>query len=404
MLKRFISAVLCVMLALSSTIIYYAETPGYSVEAAVDYETPYYYNQMSKDAQKAYNELKKAALECKKKIKLNVSIDQADFDMIAEMLMLHDPVTFNVKNLEASDVTNRSATFTIQYKYTKESYEKMVASYNKKVDAILAKLTDDMSTYNKIRTIHDEIIKTTAYDMDSSSCENIYGTLVKKKSKCDGYAKTFAYICAKAGIRTVTVIGDASQNNKDELHMWNKVYYNKKWYNVDVTWDDPVNNLKKNHSYSYFMISDAAIQKSHTENNLSFAVPKASDNSKNYFKVGKKYAEDLNSAKSIMKSSLTTAVKNKTTYIEFKCASKSVFDSTLKYLGDSEKVCGMLSSVKKNTGSKLVTDVYSYSYNDDVYTIRLLVFYDKTSLKDYYLDTSSVSKDMLKALSNNGIK
>ena len=404
MLKRLISAVLCVMLALSATVVYYSETPGYSVEAAIDYETPYYYSQMTADAQKAYKELKKAALECKKNIKLNVSIEQADFDMIAEMLMLHDPVTFNVKNIEASNVSGKSATFTIQYSYSKETYDKMVASYNKKVDAILAKLTDDMSKYTKIRTIHDEIIKNTVYDLDSTNCGNIYGALVKKKGKCDGYAKTFSYICAKAGIRTVTVIGDTPQNNNGEMHMWNKVYYNKKWYNVDVTWDDPVNNLKKNQSYSYFMISDAAIKKSHTENNLSFAVPKAGDNSKNYFKVSKKYAEDLNGAKSIIKSSLTTAAKNKTTYVEFKCASKSVFDSTLKYIGDVEKVCSVLRSVKKNTGSKLVTDVYSYSYNDDTYTVRLLIFYENTSLDDYYSDTGSVSKNMIKALSGSGIK
>ena len=409
MFKRFIAAVLCVMLALTTTVTQYAVSESYSVEAAVDYETPYYYNQLSTNGKKLYKTLKSAILKCQSDVKMeNIKLADEDIQQVLELLMLHDPTTFNLSDLGGYTSTNRRSGavtyfFELEYTYNKSTYNKMVEAYEKKINNILSKLTDDMSTYKKLRIIHDEIIKTAVYDLESPTNATVYGALVKKKAKCDGYAKTFSYVCAKAGIRTVTVVGEASRDNT-ELHMWNKVYYNKKWYNVDVTWDDPVNNTKNNLSHNYFMISDKVIGKSHTEDNLSFEVPKANDNSINFYAINKKNAEDFDSAKSLIKSSLTTAAKNKTTYIEFKCSSKSVFDKTIKYVNNSSNICSVLKTVRKDTGSKLVTDVYSYSYNDDTYTIRLLIFYENTSLDSYYLDTSEIGKDMAKALANSGVK
>ena len=404
MLKRFISAVLCVMLALTSTVAYISDSGSYVVEAAVDYDTPYYYSQMSEDAKKAYNELKAAVLECTGKVKVKASISQEDFDMIAELLILHDPMTFNVADIEANDVTRNSAVFSIKYTYSKETYDKMAAAYEKKVNEILAKLTDDMNRYQKIRIIHDEIIKNTVYDLESSANDTIYGTLVKKKGKCDGYAKTFSYICAKAGIRTVTVIGSAARDGSTEMHMWNKVYYNNKWYNVDTTWDDPVSNLKKNYNYDYFMISDAEISRSHVEDNFSFKVPKADDDSISYYKVNKKCADDLESAKSLIKSGITAAAKNRVPYYEFKCSSKAVFDETVKYANDTKKISELLKSVKKDTGSKLVTSVYSYGFNDEQYTIRFLIFYENTTIGSYFTETDSIDSELIKKLAGFGIK
>ena len=116
------------------------------------------------------------------------------------------------------------------------------------------------------------------------------------------------------------------------MHMWNKVYYNKKWYNVDVTWDDPVSNMKDNRKYDFFMLSDMDMRKTHTEDNLSFSVPVAKDSSKTYYKVYKKYAESLSDAKSIIKSELQKAVKKEKTHITIQCSSDEVYESVCKYV------------------------------------------------------------------------
>lgn len=411
MIKKLISAVLCVMLALTTTTACLAGSAGYSVEAAVNYETPYYYYQLSDNAKTIYNKIKPAVLECKKQVKMDIQMEEEDFDKVSELLMLHDPVTFNVADFQATTTTytlknskTTTVTFNIKYKYSKETFDKMVAAYEKKVDNILSKLKGVTNTYQKIRIIHDEIVKNTVYDLESSANDTIYGALVKQKGKCDGYAKSFSYICAKAGIRTVTVIGNAARDGVSELHMWNKVYYNNKWYNVDATWDDPVSNQTPNNSHDYFMISDAAISRSHVESNLSFEVPKAGDNSINYYKVNKRFAGDLDSAKNLISTGLASAVKNKAVTYEFQCSSKSVFDEVQKYVTGSGNINSVLKNIRSNTGTKVAASIYSYGFNEEQYTVKIMIFYENTSIDNYFSDTDSIGADMLNSLAKLGIK
>ncbi len=404
MFKKFISFMLCFVMSLAVTATTLA-TSDYSIaEAAKVYETPYYYNQLTDNAKKAYKSLKEAVIECKKTLKINYEIDQEDFNKISELLILHDPMTFNLKDIEATSSSRKSVTFKMTYRYNKETYDKMVKSYEKEADEILSKLTEDMSTYKKIRTIHDSIIKNTVYDLDSKTNDTVYGALVKNKAKCDGYAKTFTYICGQAGIRTVTVIGDDVNNKDDTLHMWNKVYYNKKWYNVDVTWDDPISNVKNNLQYDYFMVSDKSLAGSHKEDNLSFEVPAATDNSKNYYIVNKKYAEDFDSAKSLIKNQLTSAAKKEKISIDFKCSSKSLYEKMKTYVLDVDKMCKVLESVQKKTNSDLIPTIYSYGFNDTQYIISVYIFYEDTDLDHYFSKDADVGADMKKALAQYGIK
>lgn len=57
----------------------------------------------------------------------------------------------------------------------------------------------------------------------------LYGTGV-----CSGYSSAFAYMAYVAGIK-VKIIGGTTPNN---LHEWNQVLVDNKWYYIDVTWMD----------------------------------------------------------------------------------------------------------------------------------------------------------------------
>lgn len=400
-MKKTISFFLSFIFIFSSFTMILISNNSFVVSAATVYETPYYYYQMSDDAQKTYDILKEAVLSGEKKVKIKYDIDQNDFEQIAELLILHDPMTFNLKDIEAETVTNNYIILKLSYRYTYESYQKMVSKYDKEVNKILAKLDDDMTTYSKIKIIHDSIASSAIYDVEYKLSDTIYGTLVKKRAKCDGYAKTFSYICGQAGIRTVTVIGTDVYTTDDSLHMWNKVYYNKNWYNIDVTWDDPVSNNKSNRRYDFFMVSDKDFSKSHTEDNLSFTVPSAKDSSKSYFKVYKKYAEDLAEAKSIIKTEIEKAAKSGKTYITLQCSTDKVYDSVCNYVLDVQKICNVLEKVKNKN---LITEVYSYGFNDVHKTIKIYIFYKKTDLSDYFVDVDEVEKQMKNTLNGYGIK
>lgn len=403
MFKKFVSVFLCVITVFTFTSAVFFRSGGITAEAASSFTLPYYYYQMSDEAQDFYLYLRKAIKECRTKIKLNVDFEIEEFGMIVELLVYHDPMMFNLDDIEVLNETRTSVTFGLTYKYDKETYYKMVKEYDKATNRILSKFTDGMSTYNKIKTIHDEIINNAVYDLKASDNDNIYGTLVDNKAKCDGYARTFTYVCGKAGIRTVTVMGnDLTSNSKENGHMWNKVYYNKKWYNIDVTWDDPVSDMKDNLQYDYFMVSDKALENTHEEDNLSFKVPEANDDTRGYYVVNKKYATSNQEAENLIKSELRNAARSGKKSFSIKFASKDIMDHVSDYLKDSDKMFNVFKDVVNSTDKKLA-GAYYYSFDKNLLTVRVYIFYEDTKLEDYFFDPEDVSEEDLEVLEEYGI-
>lgn len=106
---------------------------------------------------------------------------------------------------------------------------------------VLSELKGD--DYKKIRTIHDYIIDNTEYDStyEEEGIYGIYGALVKKKSVCEGYAKSVKYLANAAGISCEIMQGTATNTSgQTESHAWNCVKLDGVWYLIDPTWDDPI--------------------------------------------------------------------------------------------------------------------------------------------------------------------
>lgn len=133
-------------------------------------------------------------------------------------------------------------------------------------------ITKGMSDFDKAKAIHDYIIMNVDYDYANYLNDTIparsytaLGALKYKYAVCAGYAKTFQLMCELAGLKCTYIVGDTPRG----AHAWNQVKISGKWYNVDVTWDDPISLEKKfddhkYNSYSYFLISDEIMNKDHT--------------------------------------------------------------------------------------------------------------------------------------------
>lgn len=126
----------------------------------------------------------------------------------------------------------------------------------REVDAKISKIIDELglksslkSDYEKIESIHDYLIENIEYNNDNTNaCHGTYSALIKGYCVCQGYAATFYRLCREAGINSRYIVGD--QIN----HAWNIVQLNSEWYNMDVTWDDPLPNGY--HIFNYFLKSD----------------------------------------------------------------------------------------------------------------------------------------------------
>ena len=135
--------------------------------------------------------------------------------------------------------------------------EEMEIILDYKVDEIIKKeLNEEMEIIDKIKIIHDYIINNTKYDQNRSDknifeykSNNAYGVLIEGYGICSGYTDSMMLFLEKLNIKSHKV--------SSENHVWNKVFINNNWYNLDLTWDDPVNS---DGSYSlehtFFLVTD----------------------------------------------------------------------------------------------------------------------------------------------------
>ena len=103
---------------------------------------------------------------------------------------------------------------------------------------------EDLPTdYDKVKAAHDYLVLLNRYTYIEGGA---FSALYKERSSCTGYAYAFYAIMNKLNIPVTIEVGG--------YHAWNRVMLDGKWYNIDVTWDDPDN---QEISYSYFLKCDA---------------------------------------------------------------------------------------------------------------------------------------------------
>ena len=134
-------------------------------------------------------------------------------------------------------------------------------------------ITDGMSDYDIELAVHDYIVDNCDYSKninENDYTSSSYGVLVKHDAVCEGYARATALLLRLEGIETELVTGTAKSSGDDlfgtepgsDGHMWNQVYINNSWYNLDTTWDDPVGD-NSTPTHLYFNVSDKILSKNH---------------------------------------------------------------------------------------------------------------------------------------------
>ena len=101
--------------------------------------------------------------------------------------------------------------------------------------------TDSMSDMEKITAVHDYMVIHTAYDMTAyqtgtsiigKKTYHADGPILYGMGVCQGYSEAFKLYMDMLGI-PCEVVSNAN-------HAWNRVTLNGIYYDIDVTWDDPV--------------------------------------------------------------------------------------------------------------------------------------------------------------------
>lgn len=145
----------------------------------------------------------------------------------------------------------------IKRTYNKDDIEIL----NSRVDAFISQnITNNMSTRDKIKVIHDYIINNTEYDTlktdninDTTYRSNTaYGVLIEKRGICSGYSDTMKIFLDKLNIVNYKICNDK--------HIWNLVLLDGEWFHLDLTWDDPISDKNITRD-NYFLIDTDTLNK-----------------------------------------------------------------------------------------------------------------------------------------------
>lgn len=122
------------------------------------------------------------------------------------------------------------------------------------------------SDYDKEKAVHDYIVRNCRYDTEGYESSNMpdsdfkpYGVFVKHVAVCQGYAEAMKLCMDLLGIPCDLVTGSA----QGIPHAWNVVCLDGEWYQVDVTWDDPIGMPDYYIGYDYFNITDMKMRRDH---------------------------------------------------------------------------------------------------------------------------------------------
>ena len=143
---------------------------------------------------------------------------------------------------------------------TSQLNSRQLELYNKYTEVLSQVTSPSKSDYENELAIHDYLVSNITYVDNGGSTFNAYDALINGEAVCSGYTESFKTFMDMLGIENYTISGKAG----NEQHIWNVVRLGNDWYQVDVTWDDPVGGSPDYIDHSYFNISDADMAIDHT--------------------------------------------------------------------------------------------------------------------------------------------
>lgn len=206
-----------------------------------------------------------------------------------------DPLISGTVKTYSYSGTTSGKKMVIKYKMTYYS-TKAQENYAKKQSKKIAKniMKKNKTQLERVKVVNDYVAGKTTYGGRTDARYTTYGVLKNNVAVCQGYAITGYRILKEMKIPVRYVIG----HSNNEKHAWLKVSVNKRWYNMDITWNDTSSSSEYKKLYKYFLVSDAQLRKTHTWNNSK--LPKAKTAKYNF----------LNKASSVVKKGTTIYYAN----------------------------------------------------------------------------------------------
>lgn len=244
-----------------------------------DYTRKYAYNTLTTVQKKVYAALFEAAKSHGDADVSGIGATEGDVQKAYWAFDYDNPQFFWLGNGYSYSIIGSSVTdIYITYSRTVSESRSIQPKLEAAAKPIIQKALEQDDLFDRVMVIHDAIVDMTDYTASGPVYKSeADGVLVYGKALCEGYSKAFMYLCQSVGIECICVSGSGS----GQAHMWNMLRLDGEWYNMDVTWDDPIGGEPV---HEYFCIPTSKIKSDHKFDN-PFPVPSATADKYSYSKV-----------------------------------------------------------------------------------------------------------------------
>ncbi|RUT28956.1 transglutaminase [Paenibacillus zeisoli] len=154
--------------------------------------------------------------------------------------------------------TATSASVTVRFVYRESAAQTNYV--NSRVKQIVQNVVKpEMNDHQKVKALHDWIVLHLKYDKTLRKY-TAYEGLKTGEAVCQGYSLLAYKLLLEAGIPNLIVEGTAG----GQLHAWNLLKLQGKWYHMDTTWDDPTPDLAGQVHYNYYLRTDKQMKQDHS--------------------------------------------------------------------------------------------------------------------------------------------
>ena len=209
------------------------------------------------------------AIACYQETLADIQVDQTQVEQILAAIRIDHPEFFWFDG-EASFVSTElsgmpvQTSCTLTYTLDRDQISLAGQQIQQYAAACLSSpgVASAQSDYEKIIGVYRYLIENTDYVITEPD-QSILSVMRDHEGTCAGYARSFQYLMNYLGIPCTMALGYGASG---ESHGWNMVQCGGQWYQMDVTWGDPVTPEGQpgtSLQYTYCMVTDQEIYRDH---------------------------------------------------------------------------------------------------------------------------------------------
>lgn len=230
-----------------------------------------YYRSTLNDNQKIlYDEIKEAYLQFKDKFSTSVKdIQETEFCESFYAVILDHPEIYWIESYRVvkkfSGAVNTNKVIHLEYSFNMKEAKEIKRNIESKYNEIINEAKTLDTDEEKVKFVHDKLVRMAKYKdyekKDKYKYQSIVSLFESGESVCAGYAYSFKFIMDNLNIKAIAV-QNIEKNDVESSHIWNMVFLDGKWYNLDVTWDYQ-SSTEDEISYKFYLQDNDSFYKTH---------------------------------------------------------------------------------------------------------------------------------------------